>query len=72
MNIPVKIEVGCDVKVVLDMATYRDFDGVVERVKPNKTYDVLINGKSRLIHITGIMEFTFGGIWVTNPSFPGW
>ena len=68
MNIPVKITVGCEVMVMPDPDSFAEYQGVVEAIH-GKVFDVTINGKIRIIHITQISVFTFGGIWMPNYEF---
>ena len=65
MRIPVKITVGCEVAVIPDPNSFDIYHGTVEAITGD-TYDVLINGASRNIHITQITAFTFGGVWMPN------
>lgn len=69
MNIPVKITVGCDVTVMPDPAnSFAEYHGTVQAID-GETYDVMINGSLRNIHITQITAFTFGGVWMPNRQF---
>lgn len=75
MNISVKITVGCEVMVVPDPNSFAIYQGTVQAIAGD-TYDVLIDGNSRNIHISQITVFTFGGVWMPNrrysPKRPRW
>jgi hypothetical protein len=65
MNISVKITVGCKVMVIPHRGYTAIYQGTVQAITGD-TYDVLIDGNSRNIHISQITVFTFGGVWMPN------
>lgn len=69
MNIDVKIVEGCEVLVMPDPDSFAEYHGTVEKVVSYEDFDVMINGKLRIIHITQISSFTFGGVWMPNKKF---
>ena len=71
MNIPVKVVEGCEVTVIPDIRKWRQYRGIIEKVLSISTFTVLVDKKSRNIHISQIASFTFGGVWMINHKFCG-